>query len=312
MGLSKPVSLIGPDLVEWFNARYTHQMGAVDGQDILFLAAMVEEFRPRKIVEIGCASGLSTSVLAHLVEQVCIADGAEARIDSFDVYDRFYADPSKPMGYLLDEALAHPHVDVTLNTPCTALDVMERTSGDIDLCFIDASHEHPWPTIDTLAVLPAMRPGGIIVHHDLQMYQLDMAGIYGPKIVMDQVDDGLVRRSWSIYLPTEDLGLMSRWAKDNIFALVVPEDRDVLAWQLAQGFHLPWEKNLYKGVPDDFAERFCAVMADLGWGHARHSFERGFETYNPKPSPMDRGRRFALMAALRDLRAALGPRPKRD
>jgi len=42
-------------------------------------------------------------------------------------------------------------------------------SNSVGLMFIDANHNHPWPTLDLLAVLGSLKPDGIVVFHDINL-----------------------------------------------------------------------------------------------------------------------------------------------
>lgn len=114
------------EFVEWFNQRWNNRMGAIDGFDVAFIGALLASQKSSTIVEIGCASGLSTAVIASLQEQI-----SPARLTSFDIDDRFYEDRTKPVGYLIEEALPHPSVDVSIQTGKVSLDVGEHVSDPI-------------------------------------------------------------------------------------------------------------------------------------------------------------------------------------
>jgi predicted O-methyltransferase YrrM len=51
----------------WFNPRWKPKMDAIDEHDVVFMSALLDRFKPQQIVEVGCASGLSTSVMAMLM-----------------------------------------------------------------------------------------------------------------------------------------------------------------------------------------------------------------------------------------------------
>ena len=250
-------------------------MGAIDGHDVGFIAGLMQAHGPKTVVEIGCASGLSTAMMSHLLSQM-----GSARLHSFDLLDYFYASPDKPLGYLLDEGPDRSGVEVKINPGCTVLDVADRIDGKIDLCFIDASHEHPWPLIDTLAILPLMRPGGIIVHHDLQMYKGEGNFATGPKILLDQAFPDSLLRHWAVAPVAGQGQLKTRAMNDNIFALKVNKEVKHTGYRLANGFYLGWERNARKGVPDDFADAFCTFLDKTYDPYVRKAFEVGMDRYN--------------------------------
>ena len=270
---------ISDALADWFNARWAQNMGAIDGEDLAFIAQQIDTIRPRTVVEIGVASGFSTACIANMLATA--ADGP-VRMDSFDLATRFYVDPSRPVGYLMDEALPHPGVEVAIHTGATCLDVAARVSAPIDLCFIDAAHRHPWPLIDTLGILPLMRPGGIVVHHDLKMY-LDPHGTNwanGPKVVLDHVPHDA-----RIYAGPETAAkararLKCRNVSGNIFAFRVPQDRADLEWSLSQGFYIGWDPQRPILVPNSFADRFGQFL-DTQYGEwVARAFAEGRRRYS--------------------------------
>lgn len=291
-----PALDISKDLVDWFNARWVENMGAIDGQDVAFVAAQIATHQPRTVAEIGCASGLSTSVLAGLM-----SGQGGGTLDSFDLLDRYYVDHTKRVGYLLDDAPAHPGVTVTVNPGKTCLDVGQHIHTPIDLCFIDAGHKHPWPLIDTLAVLPLMRPGGIIIHHDLQMFRSTRGDRYanGPKMVLDQAPGA------SRILPdaaNQEHGravMKSRKTVNNIFALRVPNNHRPYGARLSEGFYLGWDKGAHTLLPPGFSDRFAAFLAAHYGPAVGQAWAEGLRRYagpqdvtgpaNPQPQSLARG-----------------------
>lgn len=152
----------------------------------------------------------------------------------------------------------------------------------IDLCFIDAAHRHPWPTIDTLAVLPSMRPNGIVVHRDLQMFRGDRPHYAtGSKILFELLPETTRSRSSARVEPGEATALKTRGLDNNIFAFRVPPALSNLAWAVSEGFVLGWDQNRSLGpIADIFRENFKVFPADAyGPWIAKH-FDIGFRPYN--------------------------------
>lgn len=273
--------MVPEQLQTWFNARWQPHMGAIDGKDLAFIAGLIARHRPARVVEIGVASGFSTACLAPLVSA---AAQGPARIDSFDLADRFYVDPRHPVGYLLAEALPYPGVTVTVHSGTTCLDVAAHIDGPIDLCFIDAAHRHPWPLIDTLGILPLMRPGGIVVHHDLKMY-LDPNRDWwanGPKVVLDHVPHDLRIYPDPLVEAEAARRLRARAVDGNIFAFRLPEDRSALAWSLSQGFYLGWDPQWPILVSNPFADRFQQHLAASYGEWIGRAFAEGRRRYSRK------------------------------
>ncbi|MGX9355057.1 class I SAM-dependent methyltransferase [Roseobacteraceae bacterium S113] len=282
--MSPPAQIrISEELITWFNDRWHHQMGAIDGKDFSFICGLLQESRPKTIVEIGCASGLSTAVISSAVSQL-----GSASLHSFDLEQMFYADREKPVGYLMDEALPHPNVEVNIHTGAMSLDLETHVCEPIDFCFIDAAHQHPWPLIDTLAVLPFMKPGAIIVHHDLQMFQSSGHFATGPKVLMDQIHPRNLVRHWAVPSAPGAGKLKSRGIDGNVFALRIQDPYTKLGTRLSQGFCLGWDKGVGKRLPEDFVARYKAFLAQHYDPVVLKHFETGFARYMP-PAPDNPG-----------------------
>ncbi|MCL6283608.1 class I SAM-dependent methyltransferase [Ruegeria sp. 2012CJ41-6] len=263
-------------LTDWFNARWAPQMGSIDGHDVSFLAALFGQHEPRQIVEIGCASGLSTSVLAMLAQR-----NGSASIASFDTAHQFYGDRSKPLGYLLNEALPHPDVSVQLFPGCDSLDVAEKIKEPIDLCFIDALHKHPWPLVDTMVMLPLMKPGGIIVHHDLHMFLNKGHFATGPKVLHDRVPPKMQLNFRDLVDRNSHGRLLTRPFANNIYAFRVPQDIRSLAEKLSLGFCIGWDVNEQKvnWVHQDFALALRSIMKENYDPQVLQNFNVGYSRY---------------------------------
>ena len=132
--------------------------------------------------------------------------------------------------------------------------------NSVDFCFIDASHAHPWPTLDTLCVLPFLRPGAMIVHHDLQLYssRSNPVGV-GPKMLFDQILPRERITVDSVIGQKLDLRLKMRQVRRNIFAFKRDDDLQRQAARLAQGLYLPW--SIPQGIGSDVGDRMIALWS---------------------------------------------------
>jgi predicted O-methyltransferase YrrM len=284
-------SLLTAPIAVWFNARWKPEMGAIDGHDLRFIASLLAEARPQNVVEIGCASGLSTSVMALLLNQV-----GPTRITSFDLGTTFYADPTKKVGYLTAELPVLPQITTELVTGRACLAVPEKFQpASVDFCFIDASHQHPWPLIDTLVMLPLLKPGAFMVHHDPIMATSPTQYATGPKVLQLLLPEAVSVSFASRSLGDSPLPLKTRPRADNIFALRRPEDYRALGSRLAQGFLLGWDTAFaaYSSgrVGDGFATRLTKRLQDSYPADVAEAFRIGMKRYNAaktldrKPKP---------------------------
>lgn len=195
--------------------------GSVAIDELLFIQELVAKHRPRRVLEIGMASGLSTGFLARFMAE----NGGESLV-SIDHDDTFFGDPTKPNGFLVSELYSGGATQVDLIKFCTSLD-LAGISGQFDMAFVDANHQHPWPAIDTMALFPRMTGAKIVIHHDLRLFakQDVMFGI-GPKYLFDQFSDAHRIRSE---------------ANDgNIFAVDLHVDQPRFERMMADLLKLPW------------------------------------------------------------------------
>ena len=149
-----------------YQENYIPNMGSVSQGDALFLCQMLDLSRPTKCFEVGVASGMSTTFLLKSLEQI----SANSELISVDVEEQYYADKTKPTGYVLKNTVPNPQCKFQLLTKNWSADAEQLSAdGKFDFVFIDALHVHPWPTIDTMMVLPFVKPETWIAHHDIAL-----------------------------------------------------------------------------------------------------------------------------------------------
>ena len=195
--------------------------GYVSLYDAQFLFDRVLRAEPETIIEIGTASGVSTVILCHAAEVVRRAGGiGDFRVASYDIHEEFYADPSRATGDAAREMLAPELLDhVDFHTPGTAVTVREHYGEDsIRFAFIDASHAHPWPVLDLVALLPVLQPGAEVAMHDVNLPVRLPDTASGSKWLFDDLEIEKV--------------IDHRDPVPNIGAVTIPEDKAALREQL--------------------------------------------------------------------------------
>ncbi len=225
-------------------ARPEWVTGSLSQADIAFLLHWVMLHTPRHVVEIGTGSGVSTAVICEGLEAVAAANGSRDpyTVVTYDVSTRLWFDSSRKVGEAAfavasPEALEH----VTFRNPATALDAArENGENTVPFVFLDAMHAHPWPTLDLIALLDCLRPGGTVVMHDINLPLLhEQFQVWGVKWLYDEVDT--VRFAGQGETP-------------NVGAIMVPADKAGLRRDLLHIIHShAWEHD----VPDD-------VLLELG------------------------------------------------
>ena len=178
--------------------------GTTTPDELEYIQHLIREHRPKRFIEIGTASGLTTGFIARFLEE-----NGGVSVTSVDLSDTFFGDRSKPTGYLAKEICTGSEVEIVLVTGRTSLDLAEL-GGPWDMAFVDANHQNPWPIIDTLAVAPHMTGSKIVIHHDLQLYRRYKAfrGI-GPRVLFNEMPNShrhaVPANGWNIF--SIDLGL---------------------------------------------------------------------------------------------------------
>ncbi len=146
--------------------------GSISPADVVFLSAVVGANGSKRGMEIGTASGLSAAVIT-----AALARGFEERgetlppvlLDTIDRKARCLFDETRPTGYMVREIVPELAPRVRFHTGEDAR-IAKNLAGpqELDFAFIDGNHQHPWPLMDALCLLPLMRPGAWIVMHDIE------------------------------------------------------------------------------------------------------------------------------------------------
>lgn len=223
-----------PDYGNLHRVRPAWVTGHISYPDGLFLREAILREKPSSVLEIGTASGFSAASLCHSLEVAARSAGGDPRyrVVSYDCVGFFYADPSKAVGdaarALLDASLLE-HVD--FRHPRTAPDAADEFPPDsLSFVFIDANHYHPWPTLDLLALIDVIRPGGSVFLHDINLPLLaPQYQTWGPHHLFADLE--LEKR-----VPDDPTGM------PNIGQLRMPDDKASLRRKLLRILDAhPWE-----------------------------------------------------------------------
>ncbi len=195
--------------------------GPVSAAEALFIQENIKARRPDVYVEIGVASGISTGLAAHALAKV----GAR-RLVAIDINPSFM---KAPTGRKYGNIYKGRDVSVEINTPYTSLDIDTLLGSDqIGMAFVDGSHQHPWPVIDLMMLIPRLQNNAVVAFHDLDLFKkyLPQVGV-GPKYLYDQFDDSTRTRG-------------SGPGGSNIFTLKLNGKPAAYERQLMDALFLPW------------------------------------------------------------------------
>ena len=141
--------------------------------DARFLFRQAREAGTSVAVEIGTASGFSAGLLCHALAFASEAGriGSDYRVVTYDIDPQIYVDRKRRSGDAAREQLPPALLDhVTFRAPATVADLTgDFEPEEILFLFIDASHSHPWPTLDLLGALDYLATGATVVLHDINL-----------------------------------------------------------------------------------------------------------------------------------------------
>lgn len=233
--------------------------GHISLEDAGLLAELIEGRPKRPVVEIGVASGWSSAVLLHLLAREP-AQG-EVWLHSYDVSERCYFDSSRRVGEAVEEVVPALAQHWRLHLGDAEEATRQHCAEPVELAFIDADHRHPWPTLDLLALLPALAPGAWVALHDINLPAIATKAewrVFGPKHLFDL---------W----PWEKR--VAAGSQRNIGAVRVPGDHDAVRRFCSEVLRREWETGADAalldrlGVPVEVRQTpttAVAVSAELG------------------------------------------------
>lgn len=255
---------------------WSHDHAAVDGPDLAFLHMCLSAARPNVVIEIGTATGLSTAALADMQAGLL---GAPGHLRTYDLRDSLWFDDSLEVGCMIGDVLGEDLMGVgpcitSVTGAISAYTSQDVAAGTVDFAFVDANHQHPWPILDTLMLLPVMRKGAFMAHHDLQLYLNGENNVgQGPKILFDQLAEANRFTAVSTGCTAYSGKTPARDVRNNIFALRVPEDTGAFAVMLSQGLALPW--SLSQPMEEEHADQIRTRLRALYPPKVAERFEIG-------------------------------------
>lgn len=237
--------------------------GSPSTEELDYIVRQITAEQPKIFCEVGIASGMSTGIIARAMHE---SNGYT--LHSFDISKYYYADPTKETGFFIPHIFKNDKKLLNLHTEKTAFNLCEFfETQSIDMAFIDANHCHPWPTIDTMLLLPFMRPGAKILHHDISLYlSTQWSNGIGPKHLFDQFVHG------QKHLIKED--------KPGIGYIHTPMiDYQEYTNKFCTSLLKPWSCSLSQKVYNDFLAFLTTYYGSL----AVNVFKVAFQLFNKHP-----------------------------
>ncbi len=110
--------------------------GTTKPDELMFIQSVIQKYKPRKIIEIGTASGLTTGFIARFLDET---DGAS--ITSVDILQQFFGDRRYKAGFLADQIYTGQTIKVEIKRGMSSLD-LGPSDGPWDMAFIDANPDY--------------------------------------------------------------------------------------------------------------------------------------------------------------------------
>lgn len=148
------------DVLDKIKERLRQSHSLMTETESYFLNGIIRYYKPKKVLEIGVASGTSSAVILNAIKDI---EGA--KLYSVDLSQRHYTMKNKQTGFAVEEFF--PELSNLnkweLKTGKLVHEFIDEIGDGIDLCLIDTIHERPGEILDYLMVLPYLSPNCVVV-----------------------------------------------------------------------------------------------------------------------------------------------------
>lgn len=128
-----------------------------------FILILLERYKPKKIVEIGCAAGGTSALLLKNTGQDQIVYG-------IDISSKYYRDTSKDTSYLVKSYCSlEEQCRYKLYLGKDPIYQMDNIGSGIDFIILDTMHSLPGELLTFFAVYKYLAPGAVLILHDLTL-----------------------------------------------------------------------------------------------------------------------------------------------
>ena len=100
--------------------------------DMKFINGMIRKYKPKKILEVGVASGGSSAIILNAIQNI-----ENSHLYSIDKLINDYNRRNKEIGWIVKDNFSNLMKKWTLYTGGITSNFIEKIGGDIDLVFID-------------------------------------------------------------------------------------------------------------------------------------------------------------------------------
>ena len=120
--------------------------------DMRFLNGMIRKYKPKKILEVGVASGGSSAIILNAIQNI-----ENSHLYSIDKLINCFRRKEKETGWIVKDNFSNLMKKWTLYTGGITSNFIEKIGGDIDFVFIDTVHYAPGEWLDILQILPFLK-----------------------------------------------------------------------------------------------------------------------------------------------------------
>ena len=166
----EPRRKILPELPTYIDPRGQRHPEMTESESA-FLCGLLKIYRPKKVLEVGVASGGSTAIILQALEDL----NESYEMHSIDISPRIYCDQNKTTGFMA--TIAKEKIFGSLNGThkfhigTVFPFIADEIGEEIDFVILDTIHIIPGEILDFLAIFPYLKNNAIIVLHDVAMNQ---------------------------------------------------------------------------------------------------------------------------------------------
>lgn len=150
------IELMAEKLSEEDNTKYVE----MTKEEIWLIKYLMQNYHPKKIVEIGISAGGNTVNLMNWKDD-------DAQLFSVDIAEKWYKDKTKLSGFMADELENKENYEIYRGYDY--LDIYEDIGKDIDFIIIDTAHVMPCEFLTFITALPQLKDGCIVILHDIHL-----------------------------------------------------------------------------------------------------------------------------------------------
>jgi len=188
-----------------------------------FLCGMIEQFSPKKILEIGVAAGGSTAIILQTLEDI----GAPYEMHSIDLRTKHEVYKDYDVGFLVNFAkeknLINPkglQGEHKLHVGKYLPQIIDEIGGEIDFVILDTVHFLPGEVLDFIAMLPYLKEGAIVVLHDVALNQYKNQSVWRDACATGSLFSAVTAEKFLDFVPEDAAGNI-RSSYPNIAAFKV-------------------------------------------------------------------------------------------